>query len=86
MIGMASDFYRIAFHVLANATKVTIELRPNRFVNKLLTVFGAVNNMKIIFDQGLTHTNGFYSALSGLPAGAPRIFMLAIYPQGFTQC
>jgi len=50
MIDIAADFNRIAFQVLANATKVTIELCPNRLVDKWLTLLRTVYNMKIILD------------------------------------
>jgi hypothetical protein len=34
MIGIASDFHWIAFQISTDATKVTIELCPDRLVNK----------------------------------------------------
>ena len=50
VIGIASDFHRIAFHVPANATEVAMKLGTNRLLDKWLAVFGAVDEVNIILD------------------------------------
>jgi hypothetical protein len=46
-----SDFYRLAFELVANASQVGIEFGFDGLIYKRLPIFGAEDEVDIIFDE-----------------------------------
>ena len=47
----ASDFYRLAFELVANASQVGIEFGFDGLIYKRLPIFGAEDEVDIVFDE-----------------------------------
>ena len=55
MVGISSYFYWLAFQAFAYSCKTTMKFRFKRWVNEWFPVFGAKNEVHVIFHKWLSH-------------------------------